>query len=105
MTEAEITRAVRDASIGGAQVKQGDYIAISNCEIVAVAKTPEEAVLNMLKAADTDLCELITLFVGRNVSAERRAELTETLTDIYCDYEITVYEGGQDIYDYFVAIE
>ena len=105
MTDAEITRAVRDADIGGVHVKQGDYIAISAGDIVAVANTAEDAVLNMLKAADTDLCELITLFVGKDVSAERRAELTETLKEIYCDCEVTVYEGGQDVYDYFLAIE
>lgn len=105
VTDAEITRAVRDADIGGVHVKQGDYIAISVGDIVAVANTAEDAVLNMLKAADTDLCELITLFVGKDVSAERRAELTETLKEIYCDCEVTVYEGGQDVYDYFLAIE
>ena len=103
--DGEITRAVRDVSIGGKDVCEGDYIAISAGEIVAVSGSAEDAVIEMLENADVDMCEIITLFVGKDVSAEARAELTERLQEIYEDYEITVYEGGQDVYDYFVAVE
>ena len=103
--DAEITKAVRDATIDGIEIKSGDYIAISEGNIVATALTAEEAVLEMLEKADTDLSEIITLFVGKDVSAERRVALTEQLEEIYEDQEIVVYEGGQDIYDYFLAIE
>ena len=67
--------------------------------------TPEDAVLAMLEASDIDFCEIITLFVGADVSAEKRAELTEQLKEIYDEYEINVYEGGQEVYDYIVAVE
>lgn len=103
--DGEITRAVRDVSIGGKDVCEGDYIAISEGEIVAVSGSAEDAVIEMLENADVDMCEIITLFAGKDVSAEARAELTERLQEIYEDYEITVYEGGQDVYDYFVAVE
>jgi dihydroxyacetone kinase-like predicted kinase len=86
-------------------ISEGDYIAISGGRITVVSDTPENAVLSMLEASDIDLCEIITLFVGANVSAEKRAELTESLKEIYDEYEITVYEGGQDVYDYLVAVE
>ena len=103
--DGEITCAVRDATINGKNIAVGDYIAISGANIVAVETTPEEAVFSMLENADIDLCEIITLFVGNCVSAEKRVELTEKLNEIYDEYEIVVYEGGQDIYDYLVAVE
>ena len=103
--DGEITRAVRDTSIDGKSISVGDYIAISGGNIVAVSDDPEEAVLSMLKGVDIDLCEIITLFVGNRVSAEKCADLTEKLKDIYDEYEIAVYEGGQEIYDYLVAVE
>ena len=59
----------------------------------------------MLEANDIDLCEIITLFVGSRVSIEKRVELTERLKEIYDEYEIVVYEGGQEVYDYLVAVE
>ena len=65
----------------------------------------EDAVISMLEAADVDFCEILTLFVGRDVTAEKRASLTERLKEIYDEFEIVVYEGGQDVYDYLVAVE
>lgn len=103
--DGEVTKAVRDAEIDGFSVKCGDYVAISSGRIVAVEQTSELAVIRMLENSDTDLCEIITMFVGKDVSNERRTQLTQELTQIYEDCEIVVYEGGQDIYDYYLAIE
>lgn len=103
--DCEVTQAVRDAVIDGNTIKQGQFIAISSGKIVATADSAEEAALQMLEQADADLCEIITLFVGKQVSHERRVALTEQLKEIYCDCEITVYEGGQEVYDYFLALE
>ena len=103
--DGEITRAVRDAVVDGITVSQGDYLAISEGRVVAVSDNAEDAVLSMLEGIDVDLCEIITLFVGAHVSPEARADLTERLEALYDEYEIVVYEGGQDVYDYLVAVE
>ncbi len=103
--DGEVTRAVRDTVVNGTAIHCGDYIAISGGEIVAVAESAEAAVLALLEETDTDLCEIVTLFVGSNVSADVRAALTEQLKERYEDCEIVVYEGGQDVYDYLVAVE
>ena len=105
MTCCEVTTAVRDATIGGIEITAGDYIAITDGEITVSAKNAEEAVKAALEAADTDLSEIITLFTGKGVSAEKRSALTEQLEELYPDCEISVYEGGQDVYDYMIAIE
>lgn len=101
----EITRAVRDVTINGKAIKVGDYIAISEGEIAAVEQSPESAAITMLSGVDMDDYEIITLFVGKNVDMEKRVELTEQIEDLYPDCEVTVYEGGQDVYDYLIAIE
>ena len=103
--DGEITCAVRDAVIDGQDISEGDYIAISGGSIVAVEADAESALLAMLENTDVDLCEIITLFVGRSVSNKKRAEITEQLNEIYDGYEIVVYEGGQEVYDYLVAVE
>ena len=66
--DGEVTRAIRNATVDGHAISEGDYIAISGGEVVAVTQSPEDAVLSMLEATDTDLCEIITLFVGKNVT-------------------------------------
>lgn len=103
--DCEVTRAVRDVSIDGKRIEEGDYMAISGGNIVAVEETAEDAVISMLQNADTELSEIITLFVGKDVSEERRVDLTERIEELFSDLELTVYIGGQDVYDYLLAIE
>lgn len=105
VTDGEVTRAVRDATVNGRVIRCGDYMAFCGGELVSVAQTAEEAVLSLLAGADTDLSEIVTLIAGRGVDAEARAALTEQIADLYPDLELTVYEGGQDVYDYLIAIE
>ena len=102
---SEITRAVRNVTINGNEIKEGDYIAITNGEINVVADDVRSAVLGVFENVDMDDYEIITLFVGKNVSEDDRAELTEEIEELYPDCEVIVYEGGQDVYDYLIAIE
>ena len=103
--DGEITKAIRDAYVDGFTIKKGDYIAISKGNIAAVADTAEAAVSRMLEATDMDMCEIITVFAGKDVSESRRAKLAEELQKTYDDCEVVVYDGGQEVYDYFLAIE
>lgn len=103
--DGEITRAVRDVTIEGIEVTEGDFMVISGGKILTTAKTAENAVMDMIAMSDVDLCEIITLFVGKDVDAERRVALTDRIEEEYPDLELTVYEGGQEVYDYLVAIE
>lgn len=101
----EVTRAVRDATVCGRAIQSGEYMSIVDGEIVASSSSAEEAVISLLESVDMDCYELITLFVGQSVGEEERARLTERVTDAYPDCEVTVYEGGQELYDYLIAIE
>ncbi len=102
---SEITRAVRNVTINGVDVREGDYISITDGRITSVEKSAEEALVAFLDGADTDDYEILTLFVGKEVSDDRRADITEKIEELYPDLELTVYKGGQDVYDYLVALE
>lgn len=101
----EITKAVRDVTIGGKEIKEGNYIAIVNGEIVATDESREKTLFGMLSSVDTDDYEIINLFAGAEVSPEARAEITERLTEEYPDHEIVVYLGKQELYDFYIALE
>ena len=103
--DGEITRAVRSVSVEGRSISEGEYIAISGGKIVANEETAEEALISLIDSSDADFCEIMTLFVGHEVSAERRADITERLMNDYPDLDLTVYDGGQEVYDYMIAIE
>ena len=105
VVDGEVTRAVRDVKIEGRDIHEGDFMAISGGKILATADSAENAVLEMLAASDTDFSEILTIFVGKNVDSEHRVSLTDRISEEYPDLEITVYEGGQEVYDYLIALE
>ena len=102
----EITHAVRSVVIDGKSIKEGDFIAISGHDILAVADSAEDALTEMIREApDAEDMEILTVFVGKEVSEDRRIQLTERLEEEFPELDITVYEGGQEVYDYLVALE
>ena len=106
VVSGEVTFAVRDVTLDGIDIAKGDYIAITDGRITADADTPEHALVQLLEAVeDMDDYELITLFVGRDVSDDTRVEITDRIEELYPDHEVVVYKGGQDVYCYMVAIE
>ena len=105
VVSAEITAAVRDAKLDGKELKKGQYMALCAGELAASADNAEDALLAFLENEDMSSYELITLFVGQDVDEEKRAELTEKLEEMYPACETVVYNGGQPVYDYLVALE
>ncbi len=105
VVDGEVTAAIRDAQIDGMTVHLGDYIARSNGKLVAVAGTPEEAVLKLLAGTDMECYELLTLFTGKEVTEKSCESLVTELRELYPECEITVREGGQEVYDYYIALE
>ena len=104
--DAEITYAVRDAVVGGKEVKKGEYMSICSGAIRATAATAAQALLDTLSSIDElDDYEIITVFVGADISEDERADLTEKIEELYPMHELIVYDGGQEVYSYLVAIE
>ncbi len=106
VVSGEITVAIRDTVIGGVEVKEGEYIGILDGEIVTSTPDALDALCEMIEQIDDlDDKELITLFVGAGVNDDDRVRVTEALEDRFDEQEIQVHIGGQEIYDYLVAVE
>ena len=102
----ELTMAIRDTTVGGIDIKCGEYIGILDGNIVTSLTDPVEALCDMIaKIDDIDERELITLFVGADVSEEDRVKMTETIEERFEDLALEVYMGGQEIYDYLISVE
>ena len=103
---SEITRAVRDVTIDGKEIKKGNYIAITDGKITACGEGREDVLYSMLEGVeDIEDYEIITLFVGRDVDENARCTIVDALEEKYPEHEIVCYEGKQELYDFLVAIE
>ncbi len=103
VVDGDVAMAVKDAEINGFSVKKGEYIARAGGVITAVEKTAGNALRKLLESSVTALTELITVFAGKDISDTEN--LKSEISDLYPDCEVTVIEGGQDIYDYLIALE
>ena len=87
-------------------IAKDEYIGILQGEIVASDADAAEALCAMLEQIeDIEDRELITLFTGEHISDDERVRITELLEDRFDEMSIEVYVGGQEIYDYLIAVE
>ena len=48
---------------------------------------------------------IITIFRGEDISAEKMAELEESVTAKYGKHDIMCHNGGQPLYYYIISVE
>ncbi len=101
----EITVATRSADIDGVDVKEGEVIALLDDKLVASAKSVEQAVLDLLKKANAEKHELITLIYGEEVSQGEANRIVDVVRKAYPNLELELQDGGQPHYQFILSIE
>jgi DAK2 domain fusion protein YloV len=102
---AEVTRAVRSATIDGVAVADGQTIGLVDGKLVYAGDTPEEVMLALLARTAADTAELITLYRGADVGEEDGRAMVESLEARYPDAAFELVAGGQPHYDYLMSVE
>jgi DAK2 domain fusion protein YloV len=94
---AEITRAVRDARVGGREVPEGVYMGFLDGELFAVEDSVEDAALalaeEMLEEAD-----VITLLRGEELDEATMQRIADGIRALDEAVEIEGVDGGQPLY-------
>ncbi|MBO8167830.1 MAG: DAK2 domain-containing protein [Thermoanaerobacteraceae bacterium] len=105
VVSGEVTYAVRDSSVNGLKISEGDILGIKDGEIEVVGTEVQQVVIELLeKMADED-AELLTLYYGQDVTAEEAGELRKKIEQQFPDLETEVYAGGQPVYYYIISLE
>jgi DAK2 domain fusion protein YloV len=100
-----VTEAVRDATIGGRKVKQGQTIALDPDDgLIAVDRDRQKCVLAAM-AALTPGYELVTLFYGDGADLAEAEATAKRIGSVMPGIEIEVRHGGQPYYRYLISAE
>ena len=102
---AQITFAVRDTTVDGMEIHDGDILGIVEGKIKYVDKTVHDSALNIIKGYANDDTSLITLFYGSDTTEEEADALSEAAEELFPDVEFSVIYGGQPVYNYYISIE
>lgn len=105
MKVGEVTFAVRETKFNGADIEQGDTIAITGKDIISKGKNHNEVSLKLVeKLYDEDL-SLISIYYGEDTSEEEANELLEKIEELYPNMDVELTYGGQPLYYYIISIE
>ncbi|AOM83229.1 DAK2 domain-containing protein [Salisediminibacterium beveridgei] len=112
MTEAmafvktgEVTYAVRDTSLNGVNIKEGDFMGIHEKAIVSNGKSVQDVAKKLMKHMIDEDSEIVTLIRGAERSDDEVNELAEYIEATFDDVEVEVHTGDQPLYSYIVSVE
>ena len=101
----EVTYAVRDTSLNGFEIHEGDIMGIGDSGILANGKDIEEVTLQMIEEMVDDESCVISIYYGQDVAANTAEALEGKIQALYPDLDVEVHTGGQPIYYYLVSVE
>lgn len=101
----QVTYAVRDTNMDGKDIKQGDFMGLTDKTIVAVEKNVDDAATALIDSMIDDDAELVSLYYGADVDEDGANKLADKLADKYENVEFEVQFGGQPVYSYFISVE
>ncbi|HVB70863.1 MAG TPA: DAK2 domain-containing protein [Acidimicrobiales bacterium] len=101
----EVTRAVRDAATDAGPVREGDWIGLSDSDVLSVADSISSASNQLLAALVTPEHELVTIIEGDGATHANTRRITDYLVDTYPTLNVEVHHGGQPLYPYYFGIE
>ena len=102
----DVAVSIRDVELCGKDIKKGDYLGMFGEKIVSIQKDKLAALMEMVSdMEDIEDKELFTLFYGKDVTKEEAEEAEKMISEKYPDLEVTLYDGGQDVYSFFASAE
>jgi DAK2 domain fusion protein YloV len=103
VTSMSITHAIRNTTIDGEKIENGQMLGLVNGSIDCVADSTLEC-LDMLCNKMTD-ASFVTVFYGADVTEETAQRAEAIIQSKTVDAEIVVVSGGQPIYDFIISVE
>ena len=105
IASGQVTYAVRDTSIDGKEIHNGDIMGINDGGIAAVGKDLMETTIELLSTMVDEDSELICLYYGADVSKQDADALSDEIEEKFPECEVEVNFGGQPIYYYMISVE
>lgn len=101
----QVTYAVRDTNMDGKDIKQGDFMGLTDKTIVSVGSDLQGTAKELIESLLDEDSELVSLYYGSDATKEQAEQLAEDIENTHEDVEVEVQYGGQPVYSYFISVE
>ncbi|MBR6231078.1 MAG: DAK2 domain-containing protein, partial [Lachnospiraceae bacterium] len=102
---ASVTYAVRDTSIDGIEIHEGDIMAVGDGGILAVGSDITEVACESVKKMIDEESGLVSIYYGEGYTEEQAGELANKLAECGVECEFEIQNGGQPVYYCIISVE
>ena len=101
-----VSSATKDAHFNGQDIKSGDLVAFSQCELIALGNLHKDVAINAIQAVmDKEEKDVITVFVNDRVPQSAVDEICEFVRENYLYTEVGAIETEDEFFDIVISFE
>lgn len=101
---AQITIAVRDTTLEGENIVDGEYLGMLEGKIVVHKKDLKETFKDLLTKMNQD-AEVITIYHGEDIPEAEANDYMKEAEIIFADADVELYKGNQPVYYFMISAE
>lgn len=101
----QITFAVRDTTIDGFTIENGDFMGLEEGKIQVLDKNKLQAAKSLLTKMIDEDAEILTILYGEDATNDEVGELVAYCEENFEDVEVEVHNGKQPLYSFIFSIE
>ncbi|MDE2940098.1 MAG: DAK2 domain-containing protein [Chloroflexota bacterium] len=101
----EVTRSIRDTTLGGIEVSEGDYMGLVDGDLAVVENSAEAALLASLTGCELTDDHIVTIYWGVDTDQETVEAVAAEVEGQAPGIQVDLVYGGQPHYPYFVSVE
>lgn len=105
VSDGQVTYAVRNTTVGGFNLKKGDYIGLNSKRILSKGTTISSATMKLIEKLKDKNHSLINIYYGADVKEQDAMMLRQEVEATYPDCDVECYYGGQAVYYYILSLE
>ncbi|TVP87953.1 MAG: DAK2 domain-containing protein [Alkalicoccus sp.] len=101
----EVTYAVRDTSLNGVSINEGDFMGISEKNIVSNGSDVKKVAEKLVDYLVNEESEIVTVIYGEDRTSSDAESLRQYIESEYAEVEVEVHAGDQPLYSYILSVE
>ena len=100
----QITYAIKNTTIEGREIHEGDYMGILNKDIVLTSRGKTEAACLLIDQMIDEDSEIVTLIQGEDATDEETKTVSDYIEEKY-EVDIEIQKGNQPVYCFIIGVE
>ena len=100
-----VTHSIRNATINGIAIAEGDYIGFTDKTMLSAGKTNFQTALALLEKLNAGEHDFLIAIYGKDAAEGEKEAFRASFAERYPQAELYEIEGGQEIYDFLLILQ